>query len=190
MNLNTSIIKKLIFLTGIIMFSAVSGASEIAKTEKIIKLVKTSGVYDFLESSYQGNNKIFKNLRKSSQEDIKSKYHSLPKEFWELEEKAYKKMQEDLKEFDITTDEYVRKWAGFYGDGLTVDEVTEILSYYNSTIGRKDLAAQAKASYKWNSYINDGYQEALERTTKEYSSKISKTAYSYAEKIKPIYLKV
>jgi hypothetical protein len=164
------------------VLSAVSGASDMAKTEKIIKLMKTSGVYDFLESSYQDNNKIFTNLRKSSQVDIKSKYHSLPKEFWEQEEKAYKKMQEDLKEFDSSPDEYVRKWAGFYGDGLTVDEVTEILDYYNSTIGRKDLAAQAKASYKWNSYIHDGYQEAMERATKEYSSSISKTAYSYAEK--------
>ncbi len=180
MNKYINITTKLSTLVVLILLAGCSNENDQSKADKIVTLMKTSGVYDYLESTYQDNKKIFNGLRESSQREIKSQYPELPADFWKEEEKAYAQLQGALKKYDVSTDEYVRKWAEFYGEQLTIQDIETILEYYSSNVGRKELAAQAQASYKWNDYIANGYQETLENAFKEYNSQIAIKAKSYS----------
>jgi hypothetical protein len=45
-----------------------------------------------------------------------------------------------------TADELVEIWSGRYGKNLTDDDLTQILAYYQSAIGKKDVAATQAAT--------------------------------------------
>lgn len=58
--------------------------------------------------------------------------------------------------------EITRTWTASYGKDLSVQDLQEILKYYDSPIGRKDVAANKTAMISYSTWMN---QEAQTRST-------------------------
>jgi len=146
--------------------------------------MKISGVYDMVEANYQEGKRHSESVREMNKRDLMKRFAVIPDGYWEIEQKAYDEMQKELEPFDFSTEVYVKKWAEFYGEELTEKEVNEVLKYYSSTIGQKDLAAQVRAAEKWNSFMAEGYESALEKAAKNYNATLNGFLKKYIESLK------
>ncbi len=162
-----------IVLAWAIFFGSALQASGASKKERIIELMKISGVYDLVEAERVDRKERAQAVREMSKKESQSRFTTVPEQYWGIEQKAYEDLERALKPFDFSTDEYVSKWAEFYGEELTVSDIEEILKYYKSKIGKKDLAAQLNATVRWNKYRVEGYEMALKKATREYNTKLS-----------------
>lgn len=170
-----------IVLAWAMFFGSALQASGASKKEKIIELMKISGVYDMVEAERVDRKVRAQAVREMSKKESQTGFKIVPEQYWSIEQQAYEEFERTMKPFDFSTDEFISKWAEFYGEELTVSDIEEILKYYKSKIGKKDLAAQLNASVKWNKYRLEGYEMALKKATRDYNTKLSEFTKRYIQ---------
>jgi len=71
----------------------------------------------------------------------------------------------------LDVDEAVASWGRFYAEALSDEELDEILRFYSSPIGQKDVAATKAALPIWNAHLQSRsaalMQVALEKYTED-----------------------
>ena len=86
-------------------------------------------------------------------------------------EKAYQRFLVAAKP-NWTTDEAVAAFGKFYGSNVTEDEIDQIISYYKSPAGQKDVQATKSAMPLWLKFFADKNNVTLEKATQEYISEL------------------
>ena len=61
----------------------------------------------------------------------------------------------------FASEEIVQAWASEYAKELSIQELTAILQYYESSIGRKDVAASKTALWRFTAWCAQQWQERM-----------------------------
>lgn len=76
----------------------------------------------------------------------------------------------------FSAQELVGAWSADYGKGLSVTDLQGILSYYESPIGKKDVAASKAALVSFSNWMNERAQSRLTPLLNDYLKEL-KAAY-------------
>ena len=72
----------------------------------------------------------------------------------------------------ITADEIVQAWASEYAKELSIQELTAILQYYQSPVGRKDIAASKAALWRFTEWCAQRSRERIGPILADFSSEL------------------
>ena len=72
----------------------------------------------------------------------------------------------------ITPDEIVQAWATEYAKELSIQELDGILQYYESPVGRKDVAASKAALWRFTEWCAQRSQERIRPILADFSSEL------------------
>jgi hypothetical protein len=133
------------------------------KNSKILFLAKIQGLYEMVNEQYKANQTASEAYYKTEIAKINIIDPQLKKKITE----ALEAFVIDLIKSSASTDSIVTKWAELYSKQVTEKEVDQIIKYYQSPIGQKDVLASKVAMSQWAEYIRQRdlkYQEIF--TTK------------------------
>ena len=68
--------------------------------------------------------------------------------------------------------EIVSVWARYYGPHFSDDELAQLLEYYKSPLGRKEVAASREAMAGYSNYLNEASKPILEKAVQDYVQKL------------------
>ncbi|MCL2635072.1 MAG: DUF2059 domain-containing protein [Betaproteobacteria bacterium] len=91
---------------------------------------------------------------------------------WQEIEAAYQAFV-DTAEPNWTVEEAVGIWAEHYGAQLTEAELDQILIFYKSPIGQKDISATQKAMPSWSAFFAERNQEVLDTALNAYVERLT-----------------
>lgn len=64
-------------------------------------------------------------------------------------------------------------WVRHYGEHVTEAELNQIVAYYRSPVGQKDVVAQGLAGERWTAFILERNNKALEAATKGFFEQLN-----------------
>ena len=67
-----------------------------------------------------------------------------------------------------TAEDVVKEWANAYAKDFSDKELDQLLAYYLSPLGRKEVAAAERAMPILNAYFSERAKPVIERSTKKY----------------------
>lgn len=67
-----------------------------------------------------------------------------------------------------TAEDVVKEWANAYAKDFSDKELDQLLAYYLSPLGKKDIAESARALPILTAFISDRAKPVIERATKKY----------------------
>ena len=147
-----------------VLFSAQAFAD--AKSEKIENLMKALGLIEtWTQQIEQG--KIY-NRKVSSQimDQIISQLNP-NKEF----QQKFKGASENFitkTESPWSPEKIVEVWAGYYGPEFTEAELGQLIEFYTSPLGQKDISVTRSSMDKFSKYFQEAGQPIVEKATAEY----------------------
>lgn len=138
--------------------------------EKVAALMKAQGLDEILESQFvtmqaEGIKQADQMVKQTISE------FALPKEFEEKMAVATKKYVQAIHS-SISTKEIVSIWSQAYGSKFTSNELDALLKYYNSPLGKKDVAVTKQAFPAFTEYLLQKTSGEAERAFSEYSSSL------------------
>ena len=82
--------------------------------------------------------------------------------------------EEYLKELQVpwTAQDIVDVWARYYGAAFTDHELDQLVAYYTSPLGKKDVMASQAAVPKFTRHFRELSQPLLERATKNFITRL------------------
>lgn len=152
----------------VIVFSIIFSSHVFAdsKSKKIEDLMQTLGLVEtWTQQIEQG--RIY-NKRISSQilHQILSQLNpneEFQKKFKEASDVFLKKTESPW-----SPEKVVEVWAGYYGPEFTEDELDQLIAFYNSPLGQKDIRVTRGSMEKFSKYFQEAGQQIIEKTTAEY----------------------
>lgn len=72
----------------------------------------------------------------------------------------------------LDVDEAVAKWGEYYAASLSEEELDDVLRYYRSPVGRKDVAATKAAMPLWLAYLSSHREASMQLAVKRYSAEL------------------
>lgn len=147
-----------------IIFSAQTFAD--SKSEKIEGLMKALGLVDtWTQQIEQG--KIY-NRKISSQmlDQILSQLN--PNEEFQQKFKIASDTFITKTESPWSPEKIVEVWASYYGPEFTEDELDQLIEFYTSPLGQKDIRVTRGSMEKFANYFQEAGQPILEKATAEY----------------------
>ena len=131
----------------IILLALISGtalADDAARNQKIAEIVKAQGVYqqfdDLIQQSKVSTGKFMDESYRKILNDLGVPSGRSNPKF----DAAYKRFTDKVANL-WTADDLLAVWTKHYGRNLSDGELDQILAYYRSPVGRKDVAAQQAA---------------------------------------------
>ena len=67
-----------------------------------------------------------------------------------------------------TAEEIVKVWADYYGSGFTEDELDQLISFYSSPLGQKDIDVSRDATIKFSKHFQDIGEPIQKKATSEF----------------------
>ncbi|HET7833967.1 MAG TPA: DUF2059 domain-containing protein [Gallionella sp.] len=130
-----------------ILFALISGtalADDTARNQKIAEIIKAQGVYqqfdDLIQQSKVSTNKFLDESYRKILNDLNAANARSNPKF----EAAFRRFSDKAANL-WTADDLLAVWTKNYGRNLSDSELDQILAYYQSPVGRKDVAAQQSA---------------------------------------------
>jgi hypothetical protein len=71
-----------------------------------------------------------------------------------------------------TVGEAATAWSNYYGEQLTEEELDQIIAFYRSPIGQKDILATRKAMPGWSAFFGERNQKVLESAMNAYVERL------------------
>ena len=151
---------KYLLLAVALAFSGHVNANELARQEKIAKIIEAQGLQQMfqqqLDQSKAQATDLGKNLfRKMLSENGIADGRENPK----LERIFIQYIERCSSMF--TAQEFVETWSRFYGNNLSEAELEKILAYYKSPVGKKDVAASQTAMVRFSQEMRSEGQKRL-----------------------------
>jgi uncharacterized protein len=132
-----------------------------SKNAKLAELFKLTGLDRTLEQRRESCRKQAEAVRAQVMEQMKATFpDGAPA--WKKLDAAYTRFLE-ASQPAWTTDEAVQRYAQLYGAGVTEDELDQIIAFYRSPAGMKDIAASEAAIPQWNEFLAQKDQAVFQK---------------------------
>ena len=162
--------QKLIVIA-IMLMMATQGYAE-TKNDKIAKLMAAQGAIEMWQQQLDRGQVETEKYAKRMFEQAMSQLQ--PNEvIKEQMNTAYNKFVNKIKN-PWTAKEIVDVWAKYYGSYFTEKELDQLIIFYTSDIGQKDVVASRKALVDFTSYIQQARQPVVEKAMREYVEDMKK----------------
>jgi hypothetical protein len=145
------------FAIAAMALSAPSFADEVSKQAKIVELIKITGVYDTIEQMRAEAIKRAEAQRPLYEKQLHDAFPEAPEDLWTLYGQAYDRYIESSRKAWSTKDA-VDLYGKLYGAQLDEGDLDQILAYYRSPIGQKDVKATQVATPMWQAQLAQQYQ--------------------------------
>ena len=138
--------------------------------EKVAALMKAQGLDEMLESQFTMMQAEGIKQAEQMTKQIVSEF-SLSREFEEKMVAATRIYVQTIQS-SFSSAEIVSFWSRTYGSRFTEKELDGLLKYYNSPLGKKDIAVTKQALPVFNEYLLQKTSQVTERALSEYTSSL------------------
>lgn len=119
-----------------------------SKRAKLLRLMELQGLNAKIEAQLARAKSQILELGQQQVAKLQASFPEQPAEYWSAYPIRMAKMAADFDE-SISPEEAAALWVEAYGKNLSEPEVDQILAYWESPIGQKDLAATNAATPEW-----------------------------------------
>ena len=166
-----SSVRKLVFVS---LLAACSVADATERSEKIRSLMEAQGLVATFDQQIQAGRAQSKRVADqmldqllqglNPNEEFKHKFRSAVGEFVQQLQPPWSAQQ------------IVDVWSGIYGEQVSDQELDELLAFYRSPLGKKEVAASRTSLPKFNAYFQERYKPILEKATAAYVERLKAIA--------------
>jgi hypothetical protein len=154
----------------LLLLSAPSMAQVDLKREKVAELMRVIRIQDLFEQQIVGSRGRYSQFGQKLLDQILSEAPQLDDEKRGRVEAIFQRyLQNSAAQW--TADELIAIWSRHYGEDLSIDDLDQIITFYQSPIGRKSLAANQAANAAYSAEVatqdQSRLQEALKRLAAE-----------------------
>ncbi|MET1080495.1 MAG: DUF2059 domain-containing protein [Pseudomonas sp.] len=137
-----------------------------AKSEKIGELMKAQGLLETWTQQIELGKKYNKKTSTDAIEQVLSKLN--PSDEFKKRLRIAADTFIKKTEAPWTPEKIVDVWAGFYGPEFTETELDQLIAFYRSPLGQKDIRASRKAVDNFSKYFQEASQPILEKATSDF----------------------
>lgn len=143
-------------------------AAQAGTEEKIAALMRAQGLNEMFESQFEA-------MRAEGLKQADQMVRQITGEF-DLPEALEAKMRAATDKYvkalhaTFTSEEIVAVWSKAYGSKFSEKEIDGLLKYYNSPLGKKDVAATKAAFPAFNGYLLNKTSASVERALADYTA--------------------
>jgi hypothetical protein len=141
------------------------------RNQKIQGLMKLQGLYEMIEQQKQAGQEQAKSIGSNMIKQVAEKLPELGSTVGKDLQLAYEHFVEMCKP-SWTTEEAVNVFADLYGKNLSNKELDEIIVYYKSAAGQKDVQSTKLALPLWIKFFRDKNEIVLEKATQAYIAEL------------------
>lgn len=162
---------KRLICTIAMLLIALPGHAE-TKTDKIAKLMEAQGALQMWQEQLDRGQVQTEKYAKQMIDQVMSQIQ--PNEVVKQQMiAAYNKFISKIKN-PWTAKDIVDVWSKFYGANVSEKELDQLIVFYTSEIGKKDVAASKKALADCTVYFQQARQPIVEKALKEYTEDLKK----------------
>lgn len=147
-----------------IIFSAQAFAD--AKSEKIESLMKALGLVDTWTQQIEQGKTYNRKVSSQIMDQIISQLN--PNKDFQQKFKAASENFITKTESPWSPEKIVEVWAGYYGPEFTEAELDQLIEFYTSPLGQKDISVTRSSMDKFSKYFQEAGQPIVEKATAEY----------------------
>lgn len=150
------------------------GVNADAKMDKIKKLMEIQGQIQMWQGVIDSGKKQGEQLATDSMNQLMSRLNP-PPDF-------KKKFNDAVKTFvgkvqtPWSASEIVDTWARFYGSQFSEAELDQLIGFYSSDLGAKDISATRQATTEFQEYYQKARKPIFEKAVKEYIDELQLVA--------------
>lgn len=159
---------------GTIIFTLSFQALADVKAEKIERLMEALGLVETwtqqIEHGKEYNRKVSQQImdqmlsQLTPNEEFRQKFMAAADSFIKNTESPW------------TAEKIVSVWAGYYGPNFTEGELDQLIEFYSSALGQKDIQVTRKAMKSFSEYFEEANQPIVQRATHEYVEQLKNIA--------------
>jgi hypothetical protein len=143
-----------------LFFCGTAVADEASRREKIAKIVEAQGLHQMFQQQLDQGKASAADIGKSIVEKMLAESGAAPvQKSPKLEQIFLRYMERCAAMFSAT--ELVDTWSRYYGKDLTEGELDQVLAYYQSAVGKKDVLASQAAMIGFGKTMSDEGQIRL-----------------------------
>jgi len=136
----------------LLLASTIASAEPVSREATITALVRATGLEEMLEQSRQAARDQAGEMSQQMLQQVLKDAKALTPEHSDAVAAAARAFAESCAEsFDVP--HAIAAWGNFYAATLSDEELQQILAYYTSDIGRKDVAASKAAMPQWQAHL-------------------------------------
>lgn len=139
-------------------------ADQVSKDAKLAHLMELTGLRDMLKQQREDS---FQQTMKIGQQMLTEFDKQVPggdKEAMKSLKQAYEKFLTNASP-SWTVEVAISAYARFYGEQLSESDVDQIVAFYESPVGQKDISADRSAFPKWTAFLAEKNEAAQKKAT-------------------------
>ena len=148
----------------LLIFSATAAAD--SRTEKIEALMRAQGLLEMFQQQLDMGQRQSEVEARSALDQMMSQLNPTD-EFRARFDAAFHKFIAAVSN-PWSAQEIVSVWSGFYGDQFSDAELDELLQYYTSALGKKEVAASKLALVQFTEHFTNAGKPIMESALSEY----------------------
>ena len=158
----------------ILGFSASAVSQTDAHTEKVKTLMEALGLIDMWSQQIEFGRARNEEMGQQALDQVLSQLN--PDE--EYRERFTNATNSYLKKFETpwSAEEIVEVWAGYYGPNFTNEELDQLIEFYTSEIGQKDVAVTKQTLSEFSEHFQRETQPIFENAFREYIEELGTIA--------------
>jgi hypothetical protein len=136
------------------------------QTEKVKTLMEALGLIDMWGTQIQSGKAQSKKMGQQALDQMMAQLkpnETFKKRFVDAFNNYMKKLESPW-----SAQEIVDVWAKYYGPNFTEEELDQLIEFYTSDLGKKDVAVSKQAMVKFTEHFQKESQPILEKATREY----------------------
>jgi hypothetical protein len=154
-----------------LMLAANASADQSTKAAKIGRLMQLQGMTGLIQQQQAYVEEEVRAVGPQLIAEFKKQIPEINQTVLDELDAAFKVFVESTKP-TWTADEAVADWGKRYGEQVTEAELDQIIAFYSSSVGQKDLAATAQAMPGWSAFLAEKNQKALESAMSAYVERL------------------
>jgi len=162
---------KLVLVTLLILSGVSAFADQTTKYAKLVELVKIQGREEYLTNQMAAYDKQAEEFAANTLSEYRKQFPEADDLFFQEVSKAYQDALAPTKESG-SVKKMTDAWIEFYGSQLTESEIEQLLAFYKSSLGQKDLSAVRFARSRWLSELIEWDRLVMEPAIKRYYSQV------------------
>ena len=147
---------------GLIMSGTFAHAESPTKKAKLAELFKLTGFYESLEQQKRECQQQAEAMKPQIMQQFRKTFPENDERFWHRFDAAFDRFEKSSQPA-WTTQEAVDYYANLYGAHVTEDELDQILAFYRSLVGKKDIEASQAAAPEWRAFLREKSQRVFEK---------------------------
>jgi len=142
-------------------------ADKISKKEKLVELMKLSGMTEIIEQARGKNKAMAAQYKAQMMEQISQGVKITDQTVWDKIEAEYQKFIEKL-EPKWTVEDAVEEYTNLYGERMTEEEIDIVLNFSKSEVGKKSTKVSKEIAPIWYDYLAKDSEKQFGEATQDY----------------------